>query len=52
MAGSFRIGGSVPFTNRKRKNPRKKYGRFFFGKAIKNTGIKILWKNGFTNDKL
>lgn len=25
-------------------------GAFFFGKAIKNSGIKILWKKGLTND--
>ena len=42
--GYFASGGSVPFTNRKCKNPRKNMGAFFFGKAIKNSGVKIFKK--------
>jgi len=34
--------GSVPFAYRILKIPEKNMGAFFFGKAIKNTGIKIL----------
>jgi len=38
----FRTRGSVPFTYQKPENTIKNMGAFFFGKVIKNTGIKIL----------